>query len=232
MSWRIDLRGELGPFRVKIQCDLGDGLVQVIGPNGSGKSTLLRAIVGARLSLEGRLIMNGRTLFDSSQGIDVAPHLRGVGYVPQGYALFPHLTALENVAFGCRGPSGRDRAREILRRFDLAHLESRFPAVLSGGEKQRVALARAVATSPEALLLDEPLAALDPRIRRTLRQDLVRHLAEEGLPAIIVTHDLRDVRAFGGVVVVLEDGEVVQTGSPDELAAHPSGAFAAEFFGA
>ncbi len=231
MSWAIDLKGTLGSFELDMSLDIEDGLVVLVGPNGSGKSTLLRAIAGAELGLEGRISLNGKVLVDSAQGLRVPPHLRRIGYVPQGYALFPHLTAVENVAFGCgTGDAALEQAAALLSRFEIGHLQHRYPAVLSGGEGQQVALARAVAIDPEALLLDEPLAALDPRIRRAVRTRLARHLRDSGVPAIVVTHDRRDVKAMGGTVVVVEDGAVVQTGTADDLSANPSCEFVAEFF--
>lgn len=231
MSWVIELTGRLGSFDLDLSCTLEDSLFSVIGPNGSGKTTLLRSIVGADLPLVGRIVVNGRTLFDTDQSVRVEPHERRIGYVPQGYALFPHMTVGKNVAFGHNAAPGLS-VEDILRRFDLLRFQDRFPEELSGGERQRVALARAIATQPDALLLDEPLAALDPRVRRALRTELVRMLKAEGLPAIFVTHDVRDVRAFGGTVVVVEDGRVVQTGTVEDLQSAPASPFVAEFLDA
>ena len=214
--------------------------VVIIGPNGSGKTTLLRVIAGAYRPGTGRIVLGERLLFDSEAGVSVAPEDRRVGYVPQGYGLFPHLNVLDNVAFGLvggshrrPGPERRRIAAELLADVKCAHLAPRYPATLSGGEKQRVALARALLPVPEMLLLDEPLAALDIASRRGLRGYLARHLAERTLPAIVVTHDPRDVLALGAPVVhVLEEGRVMQSGPPGHLAAHPATRFTAEFFGA
>ena len=231
MSWKIALRGVLGELRVDVRFETRASPVVVIGPNGAGKSTLLRAIAGARLGLEGQVIQGDRTLFDSGRGVDVPPHERGIGYVPQGCGLFPHLSVEANVAFGCgRGASARGRARSALARFDAVHLAARLPRALSGGEQQRVALARALAPEPGVLLLDEPLAALDAARRRRMRRALAEILGEPDRQAFVSTHDVRDVRAFGGVVLVIERGEVVQSGGVEALKEAPASDFVAEFF--
>ena len=210
----------------------------VIGPNGSGKTTLLRVIVGIYRPRSGRIVVGERLLFDADTDTCLAPEERRVGYVPQGYGLFPHLTVLDNVAFGlAAGPERKPRAdrrqtaAELLAEVGCAELAARYPATLSGGEKQRVALARALLPAPEMLLLDEPLAAMDVAARRGLRGYLARHLSRRTRPAIVVTHDPRDVHALGSpVVYALEQGRVVQSGPPEHLAAHPATDFIAEFF--
>lgn len=234
LAWSIDLRGQIGALAVALRCELdGDStqVIAVIGANGAGKSTILRAIAGARLPLTGHIRLGSRVLFDSDRGIDVPAHERRVGYVPQGYALFPHLTVLGNVRFGCgRGAQARERARAALARVDAGHLSGRYPATLSGGEKQRVALARALAIEPTALLLDEPLAALDPASRRRMRDTLGVYLEAARCPTLLVTHDVRDVRALAAVALVVESGAVTQFGSVAELCAAPQSEFVAEFF--
>lgn len=239
-DWRVRVQASAGDFHLDASVEGDTAPVAVIGPNGSGKTTLLRVIAGAYLPRTGRIRLGDRVLFDSDNGVCVAPEERRVGYVPQGYGLFPHLTALDNVAFGMgAGPERRPRAErrriaaDLLDEVKCAHLASRYPATLSGGEKQRVALARALLRSPEMLLLDEPLAAMDVAARRGLRRYLARHLAQRSRPAIVVTHDPRDVRALGSpVVYALEEGRVVQSGAPEHLAARPATDFVAEFFAA
>lgn len=239
-QWSVRIQASAGDFHLDARVEGDAAPVVVIGPNGSGKTTLLRVIVGAYPPETGRIRLGDRVLYDSDAGICVAPEERRVGYVPQGYGLFPHLTALDNVAFGMvAGPrrSSRDERRrvaaELLADVKCDHLSPRYPATLSGGEKQRVALARALLTAPEMLLLDEPLAAMDIAARRGLRGYLARNLAERTGPAIVVTHDPRDVRALGSpIVYALEAGKVVQSGPPEHLAAHPATDFVAEFFAA
>jgi len=242
-SWEVQVRLRLGALDLDVELAGGSAPVALIGPNGSGKTTLLRTIAGAHRPDEGRVRLGERVVFDSGASIDLAPEARRVGYVPQGYGLFPHLSVLENVAFGVRarrrardgepGESGadpRETARAILERVGCAHLAGRSPRGLSGGEQQRVALARALTVRPDILLLDEPLAALDARARRQIRTYVVEHLAARPAPAIVVSHDARDVSALGATVHVLEAGRVVQSGTPAELASRPATEFVEAFF--
>ncbi len=238
MRWHLRIRARAGSFNLEADVEGDENPVILIGPNGSGKTTLLRIIAGAYRPLAGRIHAGGRVLFDSEEGIDRPPEERRVGYLPQGCGLFPHLRVIDNVAFGLTSRRRRmDRrarkraAAEILEQLGFAHLAGRRPNSLSGGEKQRVALARALLTEPEMLLLDEPLAAMDAAARRDFRAYLARHLAECGTPAIVATHDARDVWAFGTpVVYALEGGRIVQKGQPGALAARPATDFIAEFF--
>ncbi len=238
MKWHARIRARAGGFDLDAAV-AGDGApVVLIGPNGSGKTTLLRVVSGGHPPLAGRICVGDHVLYDSDGGICLAPEERRIGYVPQGYGLFPHLTVLENVAFGLAAArAGRSRlqrraaAAALLREIDCGHLAERLPATLSGGEKQRVALARALLSEPDLLLLDEPLAALDAATRRDMRGYLARHLAARGKPALVVTHDVRDVHALEApAVYAMEEGVVVQSGSPADLAAHPGSEFVREFF--
>ncbi len=238
MHWNVHVQASAGAFTLDARLEGEAAPVVVIGPNGSGKTTLLRIIAGTCRPLSGRIRLGKRVLLDSEAGVSVPPEERRVGYVPQGYGLFPHLTVLDNVAFGLAagprrrpGPERRRIAAELLADVECAHLAPRYPATLSGGEKQRVALARALLPVPELLLLDEPLAALDVAARRGLRAYLARHLTKRTRPAVVVTHDARDVHALGSpVVYALEEGRVVQSGSAEHLANCPGTAFIAEFF--
>ena len=239
VRWSVHVQASAGAFNLDARVEGEAAPVVIIGPNGSGKTTLLRVIAGAYRARSGRIRLGERVLFDSEAGVSLAPEERRVGYVPQGYGLFPHLTVLDNVAFGLVGgpqrqarPERHRIAAEMLADVKCSHLAPRYPATLSGGEKQRVALARALLPVPEMLLLDEPLAALDVAARRGLRAYLARHLARRTRPAIVVTHDPRDVHALGSpVVYALEEGRVVQSGPSRHVAAHPATAFIAEFFG-
>lgn len=238
MRWHARVRARAGSFEIDAAV-AGDGApVVLIGPNGAGKTTLLRVVSGGHPPLAGRISVGEHVLYDSDGGICLAPEERRIGYVPQGYGLFPHLTVLDNVAFGLAATrAGRSRdhrrtaAAALLREIDCEHLAGRLPATLSGGEKQRVALARALLSEPDLLLLDEPLAALDAATRRDMRGYLADHLAARGKPALVVTHDVRDVYALAAPAVhAMERGVVVQSGSPADLAAQPASDFVREFF--
>jgi ABC-type sulfate/molybdate transport systems ATPase subunit len=232
-TFAIDLRGRIGTLELDVRFETSATITAVIGPNGAGKSTLLRMLAGAPLSVEGTASVQGGALIDTARNLCVPPDARRLGYLPQGLALFPHLSALENVAFGCAGDRAlrERRARELLQSAGAAHLADRLPKQLSGGEAQRVALARALAPEPRALLLDEPLAALDVSHRRTMRSFLGALLEESGRPALLVTHDARDVLALAQYVVVLERGKVVQQGTAEQLAAAPATELVAELLG-
>ncbi len=237
-AWRAEIHARAGALALDVALEGGVGPLAVVGPNGSGKTTLLRAIAGAHRPVDGSVVVDGVTLFDSGVGVDLPIEERAVGYVPQGYGLFPHLSVLDNVAFGLSTGAGRTpaaerafAARAMLEELECAHLERRMPARLSGGEQQRVALARALVIEPRLLLLDEPLAALDATARRSVRGFLATKLRALGRPSIVVTHDVRDVLALDAEVCVLETGRVVQRGRVPELRADPTSDFVAEFVG-
>jgi ABC-type sulfate/molybdate transport systems ATPase subunit len=237
VKWRVHVQAEVGGLTIDVDLDGDERPTALVGPNGSGKTSLLRTIVGARRPRGGRIEVADRPLFDADSDVDLAPEERHVGYVPQGYGLFPHLRVLDNVAFGlatrgARRPvhERRRAARAMLDELGCGALAARWPRSLSGGERQRVALARALVVDPHLLLLDEPLSALDASSRRQMRTFLASHLAERGKPSLIVTHDLRDVLALDANVFVLEAGRVVQRGTAAELAASPKTDFVAELF--
>ena len=225
----------LGAFALDVAFDVGDELLVLAGPSGAGKSQTLRAITGLVRPDRGRIASGGRVLFDSSAGIDLPPQARRIGYVPQDYALFPHMTVEENVAYGLKVASAAARRREVeamLDLLDLGGLAGRRPAQLSGGQQQRVALARALVTRPAALLLDEPFAALDPPIRRRLRRELKALRARLHLPTILVTHDLSEARAIGDRLAILTRGRLLQVDTPRVLAERPASVEVARFLGA
>ncbi|MGJ7543452.1 ATP-binding cassette domain-containing protein [Variovorax sp. LT1R16] len=189
----------------------------LIGASGSGKSTVLMAIAGLAPHARGHVRVAGETLLDSAQGIDLPTRARGVGLVFQDYALFPHMTVEQNLAFGlCRlgqRPDEAQRARidALVHQFDLATLRTARPRHLSGGQRQRVALARALAPQPRVLLLDEPLSALDTVLRVRLRAELAEMLERVQVPTLLVTHDPSDVEALAQSVVSLDEGRVGPT---------------------
>ena len=213
-------------FTLGVQLTIAAGPTALVGPNGAGKSTMLRAILGAIPVRRGRVVLDGRTLLDTERGVEVPTEDRRVAWVPQEYALFPHLTALENVTFGTRGPEERARAVAIMDQLGLAALGSRLPGALSGGERQKVALARALAAGPRALLLDEPLAALDADTREMTRALLAETLHRLAIPSLVVTHEMRDVVALGGPVVLIEGGHIRSAGALDVFRASPPSEFA------
>lgn len=214
---RLDVAVSLRTFDLRVALDVADETFAVVGPSGAGKSTLLRAIAGL-VPAQGLVEVNG------NDWSTVPAERRSVGFVFQDYALFPHLTVRGNVAFA--GP-----VDGLLDRLGIAQLADARPRELSGGERQRVALARALARRPEVLLLDEPLAALDPHTRDTVRAELRTTLRDLGLPTIVVTHDFVDAAALADRVGVLVDGGLVQVGTAEELIAAPASPFVARFAG-
>ncbi len=226
----VDLDARIGPLPLRAHFSIASGPLALVGPNGAGKTSLLRVLLGVLGPARGRIALDGVPLLDTARGIELPPEQRRLGYVPQHYALFPHLSVLANVEFGMpRGLSRPARALALLESLEVAHLAGRRPAALSGGERQRVALARALAAEPKALLLDEPLAALDVGARRQVRDFLAARLRTLALPTLLITHDAGDACALAERIAVLENGALVQLGTPDELRAAPATRFVADF---
>jgi molybdate transport system ATP-binding protein len=222
-------------LEVTLSADAGETVV-VLGPNGAGKTTLLRALAGLHAVDDGRIAVDGDVLDDSATGAWTPADRRSVGFVFQDHALFPHLSALENVAFGLRArgvrrAEARRRAQSWLERVGMAGHASARPRSLSGGQAQRVALARALVVEPRVLLLDEPLAALDATARLGTRRELRRHLEGHNGARVVVTHDPVDAMTLGDRVIVLEDGRVVQAGTLDELREQPRSRYVADLIG-
>jgi molybdate transport system permease protein len=225
---------QLGGFSLAATYSVRGGPLGLLGASGSGKSLSLRCIAGIETPERGRIVLNGRVLFDRGAGIDLPPAERRIGYLFQDYALFPHITVAENVAFGLHGMAeGEQDARvaEALRLVRLEGLRERYPAELSGGQRQRAALARALATHPDALLLDEPFSALDPHLRRQLENQLREALREYEGVVVFVTHDMEEAFRFCEELVVLEGGEVIAAGPKRNLFERPGTTAAARLTG-
>ncbi|HVZ74362.1 MAG TPA: ATP-binding cassette domain-containing protein [Polyangia bacterium] len=228
----VAVRGHVGAFALDVALTAGEAPLALVGPNGAGKTSTLLMILGALPPDGGHVALGGAALYDRARGVDVAVEDRRLGFVPQRYGLFPHMDARDNVAYGVRARSRtarRERALAVLAELDAAALATRRPPELSGGELQRVALARALACEPRALLLDEPLAALDVSVRADVRRFLAQRLRAWRIPTVVVTHDPDDVAALANDVVVLEAGAVVQTGTLAALAARPATDFVRRF---
>jgi molybdate transport system ATP-binding protein len=227
----------IGRLRLDAELAVATGeLVVLLGPNGAGKTTLLRALAGLQPLDRGRVVLDGVVLDDAEAGDHLPTERRPIGFVFQDYLLFPHLSALENVAFGLRArgltrAEARRRAAGWLERVGLAEHAGSRPGALSGGQAQRVALARAMVSDPRLLLLDEPLAALDAATRTVLRRDLRRHLASFDGTRLLVTHDPLEALALADRLVVLEGGRVTQTGTPAEVSGRPRSRYVAELVG-
>ena len=212
-------------------------ILALLGASGSGKTTLLRAVAGLETPYAGRIVQGGTTLYDASKAVNLAPEKRGLGFVFQSYALWPHKTVADNVAYPLRLRNvGRaeveERVTRALSSIGLGHLGDRFPHQLSGGQQQRVALARALVYEPKVILLDEPLSNLDAKLREEARIWLRRLITNLGLSALCVTHDQVEAMAMADRVLLLNQGTIAQNGEPREVNERPNSLYVAEFMGA
>jgi len=234
---QVDVALRLGSLELEVQLEASPGeIVAVLGPNAAGKTTLLRALAGLVPISQGKVMLDDVVFDDMTRGIHLPPERRPIGVVFQDYLLFPHLTALENVAFGlrARGMSAGDartRAASWLERLGVGDCAEARPRALSGGQAQRVALARALAIDPRLLLLDEPLAALDASARSEVRRDLKRHLASFAGIRIVITHDPLEAIALADRLVIIERGRVVQTGTAADVTKRPRSRYVADLVG-
>jgi molybdate transport system ATP-binding protein len=231
----IEAETPLREFPLSVGLEVGESeRLAVVGPSGAGKTSLLRLVAGLLSAARGRVALGSEPWLDTASSVDLPPERRRCGYLFQDYALFPMMSAWRNVAYGVRGPrrERRERALELMERFGVAGLAEQRPSTLSGGERQRVALARALAARPRALLLDEPLSALDPTTRKRSLRELHAVLGELDIPVLLVTHSFDEAALLADTLAVLDRGRVVQTGSAAEITARPRSAFIADFAGA
>ena len=224
MSLEVAIEKNVPGFRLAVEFSADGAPLGLLGPSGSGKTMTLRAIAGLEMPDRGRIVLHGRVLFDSKEGINVPARARRIGFLFQNYALFPHLNVTQNIAFGLRHLPDAEKNRRISEQLAAAHLDGlaeRYPVTLSGGEQQRVALSRALAIEPAALLLDEPFSALDTHLRSALERQLRETLASYGGATLFVSHNLEEAYRVCEKLVVLSNGSVAAHGPKEEIFRHP-----------
>jgi len=225
------------PILKGVSMELNRGeVVSLLGPSGSGKTTLLRAVAGLEAPLKGAIRIGDRTMFDGAAGVDIPAEGRNLGLVFQSYALWPHKTVFDNVAFGLRlrkvaAPDVEARVKKALEGLSLGHLGERYPHQLSGGQQQRVAIARALVYNPPVILMDEPLSNLDAKLREEARAWLRGLILELKLSALVVTHDQSEAMAMSDRILLLNNGVIEQQGAPQEMYDSPHTLFTADFMG-
>ena len=230
----VTIQKRLGDFSLDVSLALRNELTAIFGPSGSGKSLTLQCIAGLLKPDSGRIVINDRVVFDSSQRLNLRPQERKVGYLFQNYALFPHLSVQDNIEYGLQGllkEERKHRVKGMIATMRLEGLESRHPSELSGGQQQRVALARVLVTEPQLLLLDEPFSALDSPIRSRLHAELLQILRGLPITTILVTHDLSEAYTLSEKMIVYDAGRVLQTGPRDDVLRHPNSRRVARFTG-
>ncbi len=218
----LDIRKRLhtagGDMNLQLQLDIADGaLLTLYGPSGAGKTSTLRLLAGLMKPDNGTITVDGETWFDSGKKIDLAPQRRQIGYVFQDYALFPNMTVRQNLEFAGKKDQDKKMVSELIEIMELGELQGRKPATLSGGQQQRVALARALVQRPRILLLDEPLAALDIKIRLKLQDHILSAHREYGLTTILISHDIGEIVRLSDRVCMLAEGQITRQGTPSEI---------------
>lgn len=233
MAVFVDIEKRFKDFQLKVKIDSNVSSMGILGASGSGKSMTLRCIAGIETPDFGKIVINGKTVFDSEKGINEKPQKRRVGYLFQDYALFPSMTVETNISCGFRGDKGKakEKIQEYIHRYHLDGLEKRYPSQLSGGQKQRVALARMMIGEPEVILLDEPFSALDSYLKDVLQRDMKEFLQEYKGDMILVTHSREEVFRFCHSLTLLKDGQILVTGNTKGLFEQPETVEAARLTG-
>ncbi|MFT8872568.1 MAG: ABC transporter ATP-binding protein [Sporolactobacillus sp.] len=210
-------------------------LTAILGPSGCGKTTLLRVLAGLERPDNGEIMFDQTCMYSSERGIDIPLHRRAVGMVFQDFALWPHMSVFENTAFPLRAARQKKNVRErvlaALAKVQLSGLEQRYPQELSGGQQQRVAIARAIIGKPDLLLFDEPFSSLDARLRDDMRIELIRLISDLHMTTVFVTHDQSEAMSMADQLIILQNGRVLQTGTPEAIYRHPADHFVANFLG-
>jgi molybdate transport system ATP-binding protein/molybdate transport system permease protein len=224
MTLEIDIAKKLPDFTLEVSFASGSRPLGILGPSGAGKTMLLRCIAGLERPDRGRIVLEGRTLFDSDRDVQIPPRARRIGMLFQNYALFPHRTVEENIAFGIHGLPRHERTQRVsiwLQRTHAEGVRGRYPHELSGGEQQRAALARALSIDPDALLLDEPLSALDTHLRSQMEAQLQETFKAYKRPALLVTHNIEEAYRLGEELLVLSHGHIAALGAKEEIFRRP-----------
>ena len=224
MALSLELHKKVDGFTLEVEWAIQEELAVLFGYSGAGKTMTLQMIAGLMKPDQGSIRLGGQALFDSQTGIDVTPQDRSIGYLFQDLALFPHMTVRGNIIYGAKGlgkKERREKTEEMIESFHLKGLGDKRPGEISGGQQQRVALARALIRRPKLLLLDEPFSALDNPIRLEMHQYLIGAAGRYKIPAVIVTHDLKEAYRLGDKIIVYSEGRVTQTGAPAEVRDNP-----------
>ena len=228
---QVRIKKKLGNFLLDVDFSMDGGIFAILGASGCGKSMTLKCIAGIERPDEGRIVLNDRVLFDSAKRMNLPPQKRKVGYMFQDYALFPTMNVVQNIQAGMGRKPDPKKVREYITGFQLGGLEHHMPDQLSGGQKQRVAMARMLAAEPEVLLLDEPFAAIDAKVRQELRTWLRETIDKIGITSIFVTHDQDEAIEVADEIIITNEGRVEQMGDPVEIYLHPKTPFVAQFIG-